>query len=134
MALDFSSLVKAIASLQHAIDRSFQDTGDEVIRDAVIQRFEYTYELCWKMLKRQLEAESPAPAEVDRMSFRELMREGAERGMIHDVESWLEYREQRNITSHAYDGTKAESVYKTAVDFIADARQLLLELERRPND
>ena len=129
--LDISSLSKALRSLQRAVDRSLAEPEDEEVRDAVIQRFEYCYELCWKMLKRILERESPVPAEVDRMSFRELIREGGERGIIADVDHWMEYRSQRSITSHIYDEKKAASVYGTALRFLPDAQALLVELQAR---
>ena len=83
------------------------------------------------MLKRQIEQEFPTPSDVDRLSFRDLLREGAERGMIADVEKWMDYREQRNITSHTYDEDKAKSVYESALSFYDDAKALLSELERR---
>jgi len=131
MRLDFSSLRKAVDSLGRAIKRSKSNPSDEELRDAVIQRFEYTYELCWKMLKRQLEAESPNPAIIDTLSFHDLFREAAEKGFIDNVESWFTYREQRNITSHTYDQKKAISVQQTAFVFINDAQKLLLALEKR---
>ena len=131
MALDLSSLNKAINSMERAMNRSQRTPDDEELRDAVIQRFEYTYELCWKMLKRQLEEESPHPSAVDALSFRDLLREGAEKGMIRCVEDWFIYREQRNITAHTYDENKAISVYNTALNFLPDARDLLNELEKR---
>ena len=131
MALDLSSLNKAINSMERAMNRSQRTPDDEELRDAVIQRFEYTYELCWKMLKRQLEEESPHPSAVDALSFRDLLREGAEKGMIRCVEDWFIYREQRNITAHTYDENKAISVYNTALNFLPDARDLLNKLEKR---
>ncbi|MGD9153575.1 MAG: nucleotidyltransferase substrate binding protein [Gammaproteobacteria bacterium] len=131
MALDLSSLAKAISSLERAIVRSRDNPRDEELRDAVIQRFEYTYELCWKMLKRQIELEAANPAEIDALSFRDLLREAAEKGMIDNIEKWFVYREQRNITSHTYDENKAESVKQTAFSFIDDAKNLLNTLEKR---
>lgn len=73
----------------------------------------------------------PHPEEVDRFSFKELVREGAERGLIRDVEAWMEYRRQRNITSHIYDEEKARSVYNTGLRFHGDAVALLEALEKR---
>ena len=52
MKLDFSSLKKAVKSLGKAIARTQKAPSDEELRDAVIQRFEYTYELACKMMKR----------------------------------------------------------------------------------
>lgn len=131
MILDLSALEKAIASLRRAVVRSAQAPEDTEIRDAVIQRFEYTYELCWKMLKRRIELDSPNPAAVDAMSFKDLLRDGAERGLIEDVEKWMIYRDQRNITAHTYDEQKAASVHRTAIGFVDDAEDLFLRLKNR---
>ena len=129
--IDLSSFKKAVLSLERAVLRAQKSPEDTELRDAVIQRFEYTYELCWKMLKRQLEAESANPAEIDGLSFKDLLRQGAERGIVSDVEIWFVYRDQRNITSHIYDEKKAASVYKTACAFLGDAGALLKVLEER---
>lgn len=129
--LDLSSFQKALASLGRAIARSEQAPADEELRDAVIQRFEFTFELAWKTLKRQLEQEVAEPASVDRLSFHDLLREAAERGLVGDVEAWMEYRRQRNITAHTYDGDKARSVHRTALQFFPDARALCEEIGRR---
>ncbi len=134
MRLDFTSLQKALNSLNRAINRSQAARDDEELRDAVIQRFEYSYELCWKMLKRQMEQESANPAEIDRLSFRELLREAAERGILTDIERWMDYRELRNITAHTYDESKAQTVYAAALDFYHDAAALLQALEARSHD
>jgi nucleotidyltransferase substrate binding protein (TIGR01987 family) len=131
MNLDLSSLEKALKSLKKAIDRSRKDPADEEIRDAVIQRFEYTYELCWKMLRRHLEQTADSPPQIDHLSFRDLIRTGAEKGMIAHPENWFVYREQRNVTAHTYNREKAESVYKTALEFYPDANALFQELTRR---
>ena len=108
MTLDFSSYEKALTSLQKVLDRSRAVPGDEDIRDACIQRFEYTYELAFKMLKRQLEQELPTREEVDHLPFKEVIRVGAERGLIAAPERWFDYRDKRNITSHTYDGNARE--------------------------
>jgi len=129
--LDLSSLEKALTSLEYAVERSQKEPKDEEVRDSVIQRFEYSYELSWKMLKRQLEIDSQTPASIDAMGFKEMIREGAERGLIDNPEVWFEYRRQRNITSHVYNETKAISVYETALVFLQDAKLLLQKLKQR---
>jgi hypothetical protein len=62
MKLDFTSLAKAQESLGKAIHRALKEPSDEELRDAVIQRFEYTFELSWKMMKRVIESESAIPS------------------------------------------------------------------------
>ena len=134
MSLDLSSWKRALSSLERAIARSASSPGDEELRDAVIQRFEYSYELSWKMLKRHSEEVVPDSESVDRLSFKELMREAAERGLIPAVEPWIEYRYQRNFASHGYDEEKARAVHKSALSFLVDSRALLVEVERRNAD
>ncbi|MEI8027959.1 MAG: nucleotidyltransferase substrate binding protein [Pseudomonadota bacterium] len=53
--LDLSSLGKAIASLNRGLIRAQADLSDQELRDGAIHRFEYTFELFWKMIKRQLQ-------------------------------------------------------------------------------
>jgi len=134
MMLDLSSMKQALGSLERGIARAVASPGDEELRDAVIQRFEYCYELSWKMMKRHLSGAVPDPGAVDQWSFTELMREGARRGLIDAVEPWIEYRYQRNLTSHTYDEEKAKGVYESARRFFGDATALLGELERRNAD
>jgi len=131
MQLDFTPLEKAINSLNRALARALPAPGDEELRDACIQRFEYTFELCWKMLKRQLELELPNPTEVDGYSYRQLFRIGAERGLVKDVEAWFDYRERRNITSHTYDEEKAAKVFEALPAFAGHAEELLSSLKER---
>jgi nucleotidyltransferase substrate binding protein (TIGR01987 family) len=121
--LDLSALKKAVASLDAALARD----KDEFIRDSVIQRFEYTYELCWKFLARQLEIDVGSEA-VDRLSRRDLYRLGVEKGFLRDASVWFEYHTARNITSHTYNIEVAENVYDVAKRFISDARDLLSKL------
>ena len=131
MPIDFSSLEKAVNSLQRALDRACTVLEDGELRDACIQRFEYTFELCWKMLKRQLEQELPNPSEVDAYSYRQLFRVGAERGLVTNVEAWFDYRERRNITSHTYDEEKAAKVFEALPQFAVHANDLLSSLKER---
>ncbi|MFA5879858.1 MAG: nucleotidyltransferase substrate binding protein [Candidatus Margulisiibacteriota bacterium] len=128
--LDFSSLNKALNSLKKGYQRAINNRDDEELRDAVIQRFEYTFELSYKMLKRQLELTVAIPEKIDSLSFRELLREGAEKSYIKNVEEWFFYRELRNMTSHTYDEDKAEHVFDNIESFIIAAEDLLNNLTR----
>ena len=55
MALDFTPLHNAVARLDEGLARYLSDTSDEQIRDGLIQRFEFTYDLTAKMLRRVIE-------------------------------------------------------------------------------
>lgn len=118
-------------SLERGLERTEAAPGDEELRDGAIQRFEYTYELAWKSLKRVLEIEAASPDAIDLLSFRDLIRLGAERGLIEEPSEWFAFREDRNISSHTYDEAKAAEVYASALRFRVAARSLLEKLEAR---
>lgn len=136
MLLDLESLQKAIHSLQAVIakaeDAELAARIDNITRYAIkagaIQNFEFTYELCWKFMKRWLE-NNLGNTYVDGVSRRELFRISAEHQLITDVEQWMVYHKARNITSHTYNQDRAEEVYQIARQFAADAEKLLRRIE-----
>lgn len=135
MILDYSSLENAIAQLEKSIrfatsDMARQDADlFEQLRNSVIQCFEFTYELSWKMLKRYLEAISATPEELDSSTFQNLIRLGNEKGLLRsDWLRWKAYRLARTDSSHTYDSSKAEAVYALAPDFLEEARYLYQQL------
>lgn len=131
MTLDLSSFEMALASLQRGLMRSEGAPNDEELRDACIQRFEFTFELAWKMLKRRLELDLPSRTELDTLSYRGLIRVAAEQGLVSDTVAWFGYRDQRNLTSHTYNAAKAAAVRAALPAFAADAQALLAALQAR---
>lgn len=131
MSLDLSSLEKAIAALEEVLAARKAEPGNGFILDSCIQRFEFTYELCWKMLRRHLENTEPAAQPVDAMEFPDLIRTGSERGLLRSGwDRWKVWREARNATSHTYDSTKAQKVAAVVPEFFEEARFLLDALIR----
>ena len=126
--LDISSLKNAVKQLREGIDIAESDQGKEIVRDGVIQRFEYCYELAQKMIKRTLETQFDE--KVDVMAWNDVLRSAAERGLISNVEQWFEYRTERNKTSHTYDASVAALVYMSAKKFLPDVQFLLSTLEK----
>lgn len=125
--LDFSSLRNALSTLDEALARaSLQDT---LLRDGCIQRFEYTYELSIRMLRRKLEEISDHAEAIDQASFRELIRIAAEKGLLDNPKRWFDFREKRNITSHTYNEKKAQEVFAIIPEFAQAAHVLLQHLE-----
>lgn len=131
MQIDLSSLRKALKSLETGLVRTEAEASDELLRDGAIQRFEYTYELAWKSLKRVLEAEAAYSDEVEALPFRDVIRLAAEKGIVESPEEWFAFREERNISSHTYDEAKAAAVYAMAKRFAPVAQALLKSLEGR---
>lgn len=131
MKLELSSFEKALASLDEALTE-FDRTQSQFVKDACIQRFEYTYELAHKLLKRQLEAMSANPSEIDQISFPDIIRSGAERGLLaNGWDEWRRFRDARNATSHAYNEKKANEVFERIPAFRDEAAFLLTRLKER---
>lgn len=135
MSLDFSSLESAASQLEKALTYATSDLAKDVnlfeqFRNSTVQCFEYTYELAWKYLQRKLEQVHPNPQIIDELEFKDLIREGAQRGYVKTPELWFEFRRLRNISSHAYDRLKAEQVYSKAQDLLVEAQFLLAAIRK----
>ena len=138
MKLDFSALQKAIHSLREAIestcDESFMASLNEAQQRTmcagVIQNFEFTYELSWKMLRRQLKVEE-GEEDISVLSRKDLFRFAAQKKLLEDPESWFIFHHARNSTSHTYDEKIAKEVYQVAVQFLPKAESLLSALQVR---
>ncbi|KUO49287.1 MAG: nucleotidyltransferase [Desulfitibacter sp. BRH_c19] len=136
--LDLSSLRKAVLSLERALGFTGERLAisnisveeEEVIKAGVIQNFEFTYELCWKFMKRWLEL-NLMPGLLDGASRKELFRNALEQKLISDFSSWVRYHELRNTTSHTYNREVADEIYSITNDFLEDATYLLKALEAR---
>ena len=130
MQLDLTALRNALSSLERGLVRYRPAQQDEELRDACILRFEYCFELSWKMVKRRLELDVSNSAEVDGYSKRTLFRVAAERGLVANPQAWFVYLVQRNKTSHTYDAKVASEVAAVIEDFSRDAQALLEQLEQ----
>ena len=127
-----TSFERAINSLKEAILEYNKDKNNSFVRDSVIQRFEYTYELSIKMLKRYLESISSSKNEIDMMSFNDIIRKANIKGLLNgNLETWQKYREMRNITSHTYEEEKALEVISIVNNFLYDSEFLLNNLKKK---
>ncbi len=132
MTLDIGSFEKAIASLTAGLARYELNTADDQIRDGLIQRFEFTFELSHKTLKRYMESAAASPREYDGMPFQDLIRSGNEQGvLLGDWPTWKKYRDMRSKTSHVYDESKALEVVAGIPAFLAEAVFLRDQIRRR---
>ena len=138
MPLELDHLRNAITALADLLAVSENDArmGEltEVerngIRSGVIQNFEVTYELSWKLMARWLRT-YVGPEVADGVTRRQLFRLAAEHRLIPDVDLWMQHHEARNVTAHIYDQAKAALVYSATREFVHDAQLLLAALEAR---
>ncbi|MDR1110678.1 MAG: nucleotidyltransferase substrate binding protein [Deltaproteobacteria bacterium] len=136
-ALDLSGLMKAVEALGSSLDVYDERTGEgasprekEVLRAGAIQAFGFTYELCWKAMKRWIEV-NVHPEPVDGVTRRELFRVAAENRLISDVNKWMGFHNNRNSTSHTYNENVAEEVFIAARQFFPCAKDCLTKLGSR---
>ena len=132
MELITESLEKALISLKEAWVEYQKDLSNTFVRDSVIQRFEYTFELSHKILRRFLSEVETSRAEISEMLFNELIRLGCKRGLLlNDLETWDKYRKSRNLTSHDYDEFNADNVTVIIPVFIEDIEYELVKIKEK---
>lgn len=96
--------LNALSRLQEALEK---DISDDIIIDGIIQRFEFTFEQSWKVMKLYLEDqgvldEALAPRSTIRVAFKHKI--------ISNGDVWIEMMLDRNRTSHMCDETTAKNI------------------------
>ena len=130
--LDITSLKNARQRPVEGLARYRTDTGDTQIRDGLIQRFKFTYEISHKTLTRYLAEMSPSPEIFDAMPFAEIIRVANEQDLLRgNWADWKRYRAMRGKTSHAYSEEAALEVVGGIPDFLAEVHHLIERLEAR---
>ncbi|MBI3600454.1 MAG: nucleotidyltransferase substrate binding protein [Nitrospinae bacterium] len=105
-----TKLEALIKQFEKALGR-FREVMDipktDVVRDSAIQRFEFTMDLSWKMLKAFLEDKKGIICTSPKECFREAYRQG----IIEYDDDWIKLVDIRNETVHTYNEERAEEIY-----------------------
>ena len=117
---EFAVHVKQLEAALLTLDEVLMMEWSKVVRDAAIQRFEYCFELVWKLIKRRLKLDG-----IEANSPRQAIRYAFETGYIEDVDFWFELLEDRNLTTHTYNAEIADKVFESAKRLPAASRALL---------
>ncbi len=129
---DIKPLERAIQRLEEGLKRYHSDTNDLQIRDGLIQRFEFTYELGYKTMRRYLEYTAPNPALFDEMTFQNQIRTANEQGLLLGAwPEWRGYRRMRGMTSHTYSEAIAADVVAYIPEFLDEMTYLRDRLRDR---
>jgi nucleotidyltransferase substrate binding protein (TIGR01987 family) len=127
VAIEITPLVNAIDRLREGLARHQSEPADDQLRDGLIQRFEFTYELCHRLLRRFIRETAASPEEVDRMAFQDLIRSANQQGLLlGDWPAWHRYRDARARTSQT-----AQEVAAAIPGFLREAEFLRDELRKR---
>lgn len=123
--LDITPLNNALERLREGLERHRREPADEQLRDGLIQRFEFTYELSHRMLTRFLRQASASPGVYDQMPFQDLIRSANQQGLLlGDWSAWRRYRDMRAKTSPTYSASVAAEVVAGIPDFLTEAMHL----------
>ena len=122
--IDYSPLGKAIGRLKEGLEALQREPENSLYRDAVIQRFEFTYGLCASMMKRHL-AQAAAVVPESEMTFPTLIRTASENGLLRSGwDVWFDIRKARNLTSHVYNEETARQVVELIPLFAEEAEYI----------
>ena len=104
------TLQESLASLGDALDRFGEALAipnpDEIVMDGTIQRFELTFELFWKALRRFLQREG-----TDTASPKNTFRHAYRRALLDQEQLWLDMLKHRNLSSHVYNAAMAQEIF-----------------------
>lgn len=102
----FENYKKALSQLESAV-KDYADTDIAIIKEGVIQRFEFTHELAWKVMQDYLRYQGftdvGGPRGVTKLAFNQ--------GLIMQGDSWIDMLQSRNLTVHTYDETLLEQEF-----------------------
>lgn len=96
----FDNYKRAFAQLEAAVELATERELTDLEEEGVIQRFEYTWELAWKLLADLLESEGVV---LEPKTPKTVIRSALGAKLIDDGEAWMDALDARNLMSHTYD-------------------------------
>jgi nucleotidyltransferase substrate binding protein (TIGR01987 family) len=118
----FSNFKKALSKLKQVIKTETTETLSELEQEGLIQRFEYTHELAWNVMKDYFEYQGNSTI----TGSRDAIREAFNKKLITNGEMWMETIKSRNKTTHTYNEETAKSIVN---DIINNYYQLFIDFE-----
>ncbi len=128
----FSNYQSALSQLKDAVELYNKRELSLIEKQGVIQAFEFTHELAWKVLKDYLEYQSA----IKIRGSRDAVKESFKIDLINDGQVWIEMIETRNSTSHTYDKEVAKNcvvdiVKKYFPEFVGLEKEMISILDEQ---
>ena len=121
----FMNLKKAYSRLKEVSD--IYDGKNDIIRDSLIQRFEFTYELTHKTLKEFMKY---LGVTLENSFPRTIFKKAYVSNLISDDKVWINLLEDRNLTSHIYNESMSDEIADRIVTkYVAAIGELIDNLE-----
>lgn len=121
----FQSCQRALSTLDEILATPFS----VIVRDASIQRFEYSFEALWKLLKAYLKEYEGVVCHSPKQCFREGFRVGVL--SVEETETCLLMTDDRNLTSHTYIEAIADAIYRKLPSYLVVMNNLLANVRAR---
>ena len=102
----FRNFSRAYSLLREALETEIEELN-QLEREGIIQRFEFTFELSWQLLKDRMEYDGMV---IFSVTPRNVIREAVSAGIIDEGETWIDMLIDRNRTSHTYNFATFEAV------------------------
>ncbi len=112
----FDNFNNAFLLLESAVNQHKEFGLSELEEQGLIQRFEFTHELAWNVLKDYFEYQGNTSI----TGSRDATREAFNKGLINDGDGWMEMIRSRNKSSHAYNEDTAKEIVRNIIDIYYD--------------
>jgi len=125
LALKYRDSAKALQTLEDILREPYS----VIVRDATIQRFEYTFEAVWKFVKEYLKEKEGIISTSPKSCFREVFG----LGFLNEADTakLLEMTDRRNETSHTYKEAVAEKIYQHIKEYGPLLKNLLSQFSAK---
>ena len=107
----FNNYKKAVAALERSVVAARERNLNEMEEQGLVQGFEFTFELSWKLLKDYLESKGFKDFHGSRDTYRLAFQEG----LISNGEIWMEMIDSRNRSSHTYEESIAREIISLVI-------------------
>ncbi len=144
----FSNFNKALAKLKEVVTKIKKEYpenkeivqsdfifGFDIIKEGLIQRFEYTHELAWNVMKDYATYQgNPSVG-----GSRDAVREAFQMQLIKDGQVWMDMIKSRNKSSHTYNEKTADEIFKDIINLYYPAfdefrKYMQAKLDNSEND
>jgi len=106
-------------------DRWVAEGNGDIVLDVAVKRFEFTYEMAWKALKRFLDYLG-----IDARAPRPVFKEAYAQGLLSEEQVWLDMIEMRNLSSHVYDEQEISQILSQLERYLSAFDSLLKQLQQ----
>ena len=126
-----SNYKRALTKLTEAVMLNQERTLSELEKQGLIQAFEYTHELAWKVMQDFFVYQG----NTEIHGSRDATREAFKNRLITDGDNWMEMIKKRNLTSHTYNEATSQEIYSSIINhfhpLFVDFQQKMEELKEK---